>query len=155
MANALLYPENQEKLRFRQHCGQIAHKHGKKDGPLVLSESRIAFSATIQSQKGLLPVTIKSSMKLAHYFFDFMLISTGLKSAEIAFITFKSRDHLNRFIQTNDRRLVPTGEALSVTLIEGDAEAERTTEREEKQRLRNQEAGEVRERVCGLRNCFF
>ncbi|KAI0452129.1 hypothetical protein F5B21DRAFT_484699, partial [Xylaria acuta] len=64
MANAFLNPETQEKLRFRQKCCQIA-RH-------TYNENKITFGATIQSQQGLLPNTINSSVKLARYFFDFM-----------------------------------------------------------------------------------
>ncbi|KAI0907950.1 hypothetical protein F4823DRAFT_625930 [Ustulina deusta] len=129
MAHAFLYPENQKKLQFRQKCGQIAQH--------TFNENRITFGATIQSQKGLLPNTINSSMKLARYFFDFMPTSTGLKSADIAFITFENESRLNQFIQANNQRLLPTGETLSVIpIIKGSAGAKGTAEREEKQRLR-------------------
>lgn len=109
MANGFLNPENQEKLRFRQKCSQIARR--------TYNENNIIFGATIQSQEGLLPNTINSSMKLASYFFDFMPTSIGLKSAEIAFITFENKSCLNQFIQANNQRLLPTGEILSVVPI--------------------------------------
>ncbi|KAI0438067.1 hypothetical protein F4803DRAFT_565578 [Xylaria telfairii] len=126
MTSSFLNPENQEKLRFRQKCSQIA-RH-------TYNENRITFGAAIQSQEGLLPNTIDSSMKLARFFFDFMPTSTGLKSTEIAFITFENESHLNQFIQENNQRLLPTGEILSVVpIIKGNA---KTTEREEKQHLR-------------------
>ncbi|KAI0413291.1 hypothetical protein F5X98DRAFT_378874 [Xylaria grammica] len=155
MANALLYPENQEKLRFRQKCSHIAHKYAKKHGPFVFKKTNIAFGATIQS-KGLLPNTINSSMKLARCFFDFMPISTGLKSAEVAFIAFDDQDHLNKFIQANDGRSLPTGEILSVAPIERRVVAEGTAEREAKRRLREAKKVERSEsEFTGLANLFL
>ncbi|KAI8947353.1 hypothetical protein F4801DRAFT_592701 [Xylaria longipes] len=108
MADAFFYPENQEKLRVCQKCEQIACKSH------VYNEDNITFGATIRSQKGLLPNTINSSMKLARYFFDFMPISIALKSTEVAIITFDSESHLNRFIQTNHQRSLPTSGTLLV-----------------------------------------
>ncbi|KAI1204039.1 hypothetical protein F5X97DRAFT_330119 [Nemania serpens] len=129
MANGFLNPENQEKLRFRQKCSQIA-RH-------TYNETKITFGAAIQSQEGSLPNTINSSMKLARYFLDFMPTSTGLKSAEIAFITFENESYLNQFIQANNQRLLPTGEILSVVpIIKASARAKEAAEREEKRRLR-------------------
>ncbi|GAW25822.1 hypothetical protein SAMD00023353_1302540 [Rosellinia necatrix] len=129
MANGFLNPENQEKLRFRQKCSQVAQH--------TYNEDKITFGAAIRSRKGLLPNTINSSMKLARYFFHFMPTSTGLKSAEIAFITFKNESYLNQFIQANNQRPLPTGEILSVVaIIKASAGAKEATEREEKQRLR-------------------
>ncbi|KAI1146749.1 hypothetical protein F4825DRAFT_439668 [Nemania diffusa] len=129
MANAFLGPENQEKLRDRQKCNQIARR--------TFNEHNITFGATIQSHDGLLPNTINSSMKLARYFFDFMPTSTGVKSAEIAFITFQNKNHLKQFLQENNQRLLPTGEILSVIpIIKESIGAKETAERKEKQRLR-------------------
>ncbi|KAI1348313.1 hypothetical protein F5Y01DRAFT_328582 [Xylaria sp. FL0043] len=135
MANALLYTENQEKLRFCQKCCHIAHKRVKKS-PCFLNEDKMAFGATIQSQKGSLPDIVNSGMKVARYFSDFLPVSAGLKSTEMAFITFACQDHLDQFIQTISGRLLPTGETLSASPIEGSGEAEMTTEMEEKRQLR-------------------
>ncbi|KAI1127002.1 hypothetical protein F5Y10DRAFT_293241 [Nemania abortiva] len=129
--------DDAEKLRFRQKCSQIACKCSRRKGPLYFNGNEIAFGARIQSRDGLLPDAVNSGMKLARYFFDFVPISTGLESAKAAFIMFESRDQLDRFIEANDGRLLPTGETLSVTAFEEDAaEAKRTAEREEKRRLR-------------------
>ncbi|KAI1425898.1 hypothetical protein F5Y12DRAFT_795107 [Xylaria sp. FL1777] len=129
MANAFLYPENQKRLQFRQACAQIAQH--------TFNENKIIFGATIRSQNGLLPNPINTSTKLARYFFDFIPTSTGLKSTEIAFITFENERHLDQFIQANDQQLLPTGETLSVVpIIKESAVARGTAEREEKQRLR-------------------
>ncbi|KAI0805221.1 hypothetical protein GGR55DRAFT_681133 [Xylaria sp. FL0064] len=79
---------------------------------------------------------MNSGMKLARYFIDFSPVSAGLKSTEMAFITFACQDHLDQFIQTISGRLLPTGETLSASPIEGSGEAEMTTEMEEKRQLR-------------------
>ncbi|KAI0468061.1 hypothetical protein F4859DRAFT_524917 [Xylaria cf. heliscus] len=143
MANAFLNPENQEKLRFRQKCSQIV-QHTYK-------ERRIIFGATIQCQEGLLPNSINSSMKLARYFFDFMPTATGLKAADIAFITFENESYLNHFIQANNQRPLPTGEILSVVqIVIGGAETKGAAEREEKQRLRAIKKAERLEIGTGL-----
>ncbi|KAI3343314.1 hypothetical protein F4824DRAFT_507165 [Ustulina deusta] len=147
IADALFSPENQEKLRFRQKCGQIARKHH------VFNKDNITFGATIQSQEGLLPNTINSSIKLARYFFDLMPISIALRSTEVAIITFDSESHLDRFIQTNHRRLLPTGETLLVVPVET-SEAE-NAKREEKQRLRETKKAErLKSEFEGFGNLF-
>ncbi|KAI0969515.1 hypothetical protein F4678DRAFT_463296 [Xylaria arbuscula] len=134
MTTDFLNPKNQEKLRFRQKCTRIAR--------YTYNEYKIVFGATIQSQKyqsqeKLLPKLINSSMKLARYFFDFMPLSAGLKSAEVAFITFQNESYLAKFIQANNQRLLPTGETLLViSIIKEIAGAKEIAEREEKQRLR-------------------
>ncbi|KAI1286019.1 hypothetical protein F5Y03DRAFT_406825 [Xylaria venustula] len=134
MTIGFLNPQNQEKLRFRQKCSRIA-RH-------TYNENDFTFGATIQSQENqsqekVLPKTINSSMKLARYFFDFMPSSTGLKSAEVAFITFENESDLDRFMQANNQRLLPAGETLLVRpIIKGSVVANGTFKREQRQRLK-------------------
>ncbi|KAI1108024.1 hypothetical protein F5Y14DRAFT_457510 [Nemania sp. NC0429] len=144
MASGFLNRENRERLRFRQKCSLIA-RH-------TYNEDKITFGAAIRSQEGSLPNAIDSTMKLARYFFDFTPTSTGLKSAEIAFITFENESHLNQFIQANNQRLLPTGEILSVVpiTIGESAGAREAIEREEKQRLRAIKKAERLEIDAGL-----
>lgn len=57
MADALFYPENQERLRFHQCCEQIVCE-GR-----VYNEDNIEFGATIRPETGVLPEIMNSSMK--------------------------------------------------------------------------------------------
>lgn len=82
-----------------------------------------------------------------------MPISIALRSTEVAIITFDSESHLDRFIQTNHRRLLPTGETLLVVPVET-SEAE-NAKREEKQRLRETKKAErLKSEFEGFGNLF-
>ncbi|KAI0404713.1 hypothetical protein F4802DRAFT_607324 [Xylaria palmicola] len=135
IAEALFSPENQAKLLHRQRCRQIARKG------YVFNEDNITFGATIQSQTGILPKPINSSIKLSKYFFGFKPISIALKSTALALITFDSEERLNRFIQENHRRSLPTGETLLVMQVKT-SEAE-IAKREERHQLRETKKAEM------------
>ncbi|KAI0515126.1 hypothetical protein F5B22DRAFT_636679 [Xylaria bambusicola] len=129
MAEALFYPENQEKLRFHQECGQIAREKN-----VFINEDNVAFGATIQTENGILPNVINSGLRLAQYFFGFRPISIALRSPDVAVVTFKSKFHLNRFIKMNHRRVLSNGDTLLIIPI-GVSDIDKA-KREEKQQLR-------------------
>jgi hypothetical protein len=108
-ANALLYPENREKLIFRQRCQQMASKEKRSRGA-----NETSFNAIIQSKKGALPKAINSGIKLARYFFGFAPISAGLETNGRAFVEIEGRHQLRHLIQSTNKLRMPCGQALSM-----------------------------------------
>ncbi|KAJ4254512.1 hypothetical protein NW762_010111 [Fusarium torreyae] len=136
LADALLFPRNQEKLKLRQECGRIARVFTKKKG-FQTPQIRDSFVVIIRSQ-GPLPFTIDSATKLARRFFDYSPQAAGVMSADVAFIAFGNQEKMNAFIAAVNGVAQPTGEILSVEryaqenqLSQKDGKA-----REEKQKLR-------------------
>lgn len=142
LANALLIPENQEKLRFRQECGQIARIFTKKKGYQV-PNIWDPFTAIIHTQ-GPLPLTINSGMKLARHFFTYSPQSIGIVSESTAFITFKSKNQVDKFVTDVHGLALPTGEILSVQLFPQSTNLieRESREQKEKQELRERKRSE-------------
>lgn len=142
LANALLFPENQEKLRFRQECGRIARIFTKRKGFQTPTKIRDPFTATIHVQGQSLPSSINSGMRLARQFFNYSPQFVGIMSQDLAYITFKSQNQMNQFIIAVHGLVLQTGEILSVeTYSHGDGTEEGLQENEERKKKR-----ELRER---------
>ncbi|VUC32214.1 unnamed protein product [Clonostachys rosea] len=137
LANALLLSANQEKLRFRQQCGQIARIFTKRKGHRTPS-IRDLFTATI-STGGRLPLAIDSGMKLARYFFSFSPESSGTMSSNMAFLTFKSEDQRDHFKADVDGQILATGEKLFVQAFHKENELLDTNVELEKERRKQRE----------------
>ncbi|KAI6085491.1 hypothetical protein F4821DRAFT_240297 [Hypoxylon rubiginosum] len=155
LADALLLPENQEKLRFRQECGQIARIFTKKKG-WQAPDIRHPFIATVRAG-GPLPSTLDSGMKLARRFFNFSPLSTGVMSTDVAYLTFRYQDQMNQFVTDLHGVALPTGEILSVQgNFQGHKAAEiEDREREGKQKLREKNRLEkTEEGIEDLGNLF-
>ncbi|KAH6887024.1 hypothetical protein B0T10DRAFT_607821 [Thelonectria olida] len=82
LANALLLSENQEKLRFRQECGQIACIFTRKKG-YRFSEIRDPFTATIHSRltkaSNLIAIIVSSTLPVLTIFVLNTLKSTTIR----------------------------------------------------------------------------
>ncbi|KAJ4308671.1 hypothetical protein N0V84_011965 [Fusarium piperis] len=114
LADDLLLFANQEKLRLRQQCGQIAGMFTKKKGFQVPDVGN-PFTATIRTLPlRTLPPTLNSGIKVARRFFEYSPQSTGVMSGCMAFITFRSKDEMDRFINAVHGLPSPTGGTLSV-----------------------------------------
>ncbi|KAF4336875.1 hypothetical protein FBEOM_9255 [Fusarium beomiforme] len=109
LAHALLDKNNQETLQFSQICEQIAHV-GKRT---IAHPTPEDFIATINTE-GELPSRIRSGWRLASQFFEFRPLGTGTKSKDMAFLTFRSKNALDHFIESVDGMVLKTGEKLSV-----------------------------------------
>lgn len=111
LAQALLEPQNQQKLTFRQACSQIARfdRKGYQDPGLP----RFPFIATVESRNRMLPQSIDSGMKLARKFFDFAPSCTGRMLAEQAYLSFATKTELDRFIQHANALVLSTGDIPS------------------------------------------
>ncbi|KAM0542209.1 hypothetical protein ACHAPJ_012901 [Fusarium lateritium] len=136
LADALLLPKKQEKLKFQQECGRIARIFTKKKG-FQTPHIRDSFVVTIRSQ-GPLPSTIDSGMRLARQFFEYSPQATGVMSTDMAFIVFGHQERMNAFITATNGAAQPTGEIL---LVERYAQKNQLSQednkaREEKQKLR-------------------
>lgn len=143
LAQALLEPENQQKLRFRQACSQIARfdKKGHRTPNLM----RSPFTATVESRDKMLPQSVNSGIKLAREFFDFAPSCTGTISTELAYLTFTSQIDLDRFIQHADGHVLSTGDILSAEQLKPsdsrdseDGIAKEASQQREKRELRQQ-----------------
>jgi hypothetical protein len=143
LAQALLEPENQQKLKFCQACSHIARfdRKGYRDPSL-----RRSLVASVESRNGILPQSIDSGMKLACKFFDFAPSYTGRISEEQAYLAFTDKDNLDRFIQHADGLVLPTGDTLSARQLKPTdspdteaREAEEVGQRRQKQELREQQ----------------
>ncbi|KAM6476291.1 hypothetical protein HDV62DRAFT_402895 [Trichoderma sp. SZMC 28011] len=108
LACALLDPEHQETLRFRQECSRIAGRKGYR-----VPDVRDRFTVSICAQ-GPLPFTINSGMKLGCQFFNYSPQSAGITSEEVAYLTFRSQHQMDQFVADIDGLALPTGEILSV-----------------------------------------
>lgn len=135
LGSALFLPDNHEKLRFRQECGQIARIFIKKKGYQTPNE-RDRFTVTIGTE-GPLPLAIYTAMKLARYFFRYSPQYAGVMSEVVAYLTLRSQDQLDNFTTATDGLTLPTGERLSVQAYHGTEVSEsEDRERKEKQDLR-------------------
>ncbi|KAI1458843.1 hypothetical protein F4805DRAFT_456237 [Annulohypoxylon moriforme] len=157
LADALLFSENQEKLKFRQECGQIARIFTKKKGYQV-PDARDPFIATVRTRtQGPLPLTIDSGMKLARQFFEFSPQSAGIMCHEVAYLTFRCQDQMEEFIAvTNGRAILPTGDTLLIqrhscgNVVRGDG----NNEQKQKQELRKKRLESTESEVEGLESLF-
>ncbi|KAI8685055.1 hypothetical protein NCS57_00173500 [Fusarium keratoplasticum] len=113
LAGALLLLENQQKLRLRQECGQIAGIFTKKKGFQVPNSKEHPFTATIRTQ-GPLQRSLNSAMELARRFFNYSPQSIGLMSEHIGYITFRDKEQLDHFITATHRIALPMGGTLRV-----------------------------------------
>ncbi|KAL2675572.1 hypothetical protein Neosp_011759 [[Neocosmospora] mangrovei] len=143
LAGALLLPENQQKLRLRQECGRIAGTFAKKKGFRVPNSKEHPFTATIRAGSPL-PRSLNTPMKLARRFFSYSPQSTGLRSENIGFITFRDKEQLDYFITATHKTPLPMGGILRVrdySLEHGRINPE-NRDRKEKQELRERERSE-------------
>lgn len=161
LAQALLEPENQKKLRFRQACSHVARfdRKGYQD-PILL---RSPLIATVESRNRMLPQSIDSGMKLACKFFDFAPSCTGRISAEQAYLTFTNKTDLERFILYTDGLVLSTGDILSARQLKPTdspdtevREAEEVSQQRQKQELRGQKRRErsAQDELGDLRSLF-
>ncbi|KAI8719730.1 hypothetical protein NCS52_00754500 [Fusarium sp. LHS14.1] len=143
LVGALLLLENQQKLRLRQECGRIAGIFTKKKGFRVPNSNEYPFTATIRAGSPL-PRSLNTPMKLARRFFSYSPQSTGLRSENIDFITFREKEQLDYFIAATHRTPLPMGGVLRVrdySLEHGRINPE-NRDRKEKQELRERERSE-------------
>ncbi|KAF5617054.1 uncharacterized protein FTJAE_12810 [Fusarium tjaetaba] len=141
-ASALLSPTNQEKLIFRQKCAQIAQVFSKKNGQQILRR-RQAFAVAVTAQHKL-PASIDSGMKLARRFFGYSPEAAGILSPDVACLTFRSEEHMDRFLLEVNGLELPTGERLSVERQsqEGGSSEKENQLQDEKRALRERQRQE-------------
>lgn len=138
LAQALLRPANQEKLRFRQACGQIARIFTIKKGHhRIPHPAQFPFAAFVEFQGHPLPRPINSGMGLARMFFDFAPSSAGTLSSETAYLTFTGQSELDKFVQAVDGLVLSTGEVLSTRHFDNHSQEE-DGEQKAKQALREE-----------------
>lgn len=112
-ANALLCPENQERLKAHQACTVAVDTFARHKGYVFDGEVRHPHAAMIQCETGTLPRALNSGMRLVYQFLNFAPESGGILNAELACLTFKSHDELVQFVQATHRLILPTGHVLS------------------------------------------
>jgi hypothetical protein len=112
-ADALLFPENQERFKVHQACTVAVDTVARHKGYISDDQVRHPHAAMILCEASTLPRALNSGMRLVNQFWNFTPESSGKLNTELACLTFKSHDGSNQFVQATHGLVLSTCHVLS------------------------------------------
>lgn len=143
VASALLMPQVQQNLLFRQQCAYIAGVFKNKPKPTQRPSCYTRRPEEIFTIKirvhGLpqVPRALNSEMKVARLFFSYSPKSVGIDQHAV-YVTFNSQDAMDKFFTDMNGSVLLTGETLELQMLPQNLFREKAKQRREMRELRGE-----------------